>query len=177
MQINVSSGSKQVEVVPSVKVQESATIELLDFRGFDVITRIHLNAKGKLVANSVEVRQREGGEAVTSEAIRKIPVQQIIKRFVRHEISQDAWGELADGTQVVAFGLLETAEAQQLRASGPVAETLRWVAIVYKLAEFLDDPPTKAVETSFSVSRSTAGAWIGRARAAGLIAPHGNDEV
>ncbi|MDT2010320.1 hypothetical protein FXW78_55035 [Rhodococcus opacus] len=73
------------------------------------------------------------------------------------------------GAEVVALGLLSTSEARQLKKLGPQPETIKQVARVYRLAEFMSDAPTKAIEDAFEVSRSTAGAWIGRARSAGLI--------
>lgn len=48
------------------------------------------------------------------------------------------------------------------RGVGPTPETIEQVGRVYLLADLVGDPPTRAVEQAFHISRSTAGAWIGR---------------
>lgn len=51
-------------------------------------------------------------------------------------------------------------------------EHLKEVARVYQEAQANDDPPTRAVESHFAVSHSTAAKWVGAARRADLLPPH-----
>jgi transposase len=48
---------------------------------------------------------------------------------------------------------------------------LRKVAAVYSAAAGKGHAPTRAVEAYFGTSRSSAGRWVGAARAAGLLEP------
>lgn len=48
-------------------------------------------------------------------------------------------------------------------------DKIRSAAAVYRLAAASGGAPTVAVEKEFGISRSTAGAWIGRARACGYL--------
>lgn len=161
-----------VEIAPGVKLHRQARVELTDYRGYDISARVHVADSGKVEVTSLEVSQRKGGEPVTGAALRSIAVQKIVREFVRVELSMSKGHKT--GTTVMAHGLLTKDEARAAKDRGPTAETLDLVAQVYRLAVLMDDAPTKAVEEVFEVSRSTAGAWIGRARSAGLLeAPHG----
>lgn len=55
-------------------------------------------------------------------------------------------------------------------------EHLQEVAKIYTAAQASDDPPTQAVRVRFAVSHSTAAKWVGAARRAGFLPPHGSDE-
>lgn len=48
---------------------------------------------------------------------------------------------------------------------------LEQVAEIYLTAGIHGMPPTKAVREFYGISQSTAGAWVGQARASGLL-PH-----
>ena len=157
-----------VEVIPGVKVPRFANVAAENYRGFNLRASIVLDDTPKLLVDSLAVDRRDDGPQITSDSLRTIAVQWLINCYVEMAI----WLSFPnDKDDVVAKGLLTKAEASRLHAQGPTKETIEWVARVYKLAVLCGGAPTKWVEQSFSVSRSTAGNWIGRARAAGLIAP------
>ncbi|MBP1053061.1 hypothetical protein J6397_23165 [Rhodococcus qingshengii] len=165
--IEVRAMDHSFELIPGLKIRRQANVKLFGYRGYDVDADLVVTDSGKAEVSRMAVIQREGGEPVTGVALRSIAVQSVVKAYVRMEVT--TWMPYAAGTRVVAFGILEEEEAQKLRSLGPVPETLEAVAKVYRVAEFLEDPPVKAVEAAFSIPRGTAGSWIGRARAAGLI--------
>lgn len=155
------------EVFPGLVIRRRATVRMTDYRGYDIDADLVVTDSGKAEVNRLTVSKRPDGDSVTGVALRAIAVQSIIKAYVQVEIA--TWLPDPKGDRVVAFGILGEDEAQQLREMGPVPQTLEAVAKVYRLAEFLEDPPVKAVQAAFSIPRGTAGAWIGRARSAGLI--------
>ncbi|MGZ3141910.1 hypothetical protein ACVDFE_07905 [Lentzea chajnantorensis] len=160
-----------VEVIEDVHVAEG-TLNLADYHGFDVTAGVAYDGE-RLVVESLCVHRREGGEPVTGEALRKITVQSVLRDSLRAatKIRGGLGADLPEGTPVRAQGMITVAEAERLRDEGPTAETLNWVARIYRVADVIGDPPTKAVREAFGISQSTAGNWIGRARSAGLIPP------
>jgi hypothetical protein len=124
-------------------------------------------ADGRLVADNVRVSRREGGDPVTSEALRSIPVARLVRaasgavRHVREEYPGGgmslgpAWPNEEEGAYVAKHGLDD--------------DTLRIVARVYRVAYLLGDAPTKRVETLFNLPRSTASRWIATARQRGYL--------
>lgn len=167
--IRVEPLDHSFELFPGLTIHRQAKVTLTGYRGYDVTAKLTVNDAGKPEVSSLTVEQREGGPAVTGVALRSIAVQSVAKAYIKVEAA--AWLPVEPGTRVVAFGILKEEEAQRLKELGPVPETLEAVSKVYRLAEFLDEPPVKAVEGAFSIPRGTAGAWIGRARSAGLIPP------
>lgn len=162
-----------VDIAPGVKLHRQAKVELTDYRGYDVSALVRVAESGRVEVTSLMVNQREGGEPVTGAALRSIAVQKVVREFVKVELAMAK--DHKAGEVVMAYGLMTREDAKVAKDRGPTTETLEQVAQVYRLAVLMDDAPTKAVEEVFDVSRSTAGAWIGRARSAGLleVAPHG----
>lgn len=132
--------------------------------------------------------QRRG---VTSETLRRIPVQS----FLRDAISQLASADASDGTArfrgvvpvesgvaslsgveeqmdaVTPTGMLGLGadDVARLREAGPTTETLRWVARVYRIGQIWEEPPAKTVRESFGLPASTATYWIKQARGKGIL--------
>ncbi len=173
MKVTWKDTKGRAEVAPGVNIWTAATGVLEDYKGYDVTAEVELSDAGRLEVSKLSVAQRPGGPPVTGEALRTITVQSIIRDSVATSLQMgNKWPK---GKEISANGLLATEEALRLKAAGPVAETLEWVGRVYRLSEIIGHAPTKAVEETFQISRSTAGAWIGRARAAGHIAPVGDN--
>lgn len=160
-----------VEVADGVHVAEG-TVKLTDYHGFDVSAVVAYDGE-RLVVDSLTVTRRAGGEPVTGEALRKITIQAMLRDNLRAatRIRGGHGSQLPEGTPVRGFQMITEEEVERLRQAGPAAETLAWVARIYRAADAIGDPPTKAVREAFGISQSTAGNWIGRARSAGLIPP------
>jgi hypothetical protein len=58
-----------------------------------------------------------------------------------------------------------------LSEEGPTDRTLRWTAHLYRYGLAIEYNPTKSVEESLGVPRSTAGRWIAKARERGYLEP------
>ncbi len=139
-----------------------------EVNGYDVEVTVAHQA-GRLVAQELTVRQRDGGPPVTSEALRAIPVAAITKRAVSFALEVKTTGS-GDSTLTEMSPLWLVPETiERLRSNGPTPETLGFVAQVYRLALLVGDAPTRAVETTFGLPRSTAGRWVAMARRAGLL--------
>lgn len=161
-----------VEVIPGIKVHRRTELTVDEYRGFDLMLVVEIDdstGMARAVVSSLKVIHREDGVLISSDSLRTIAVQGIVRKYVQMEIRNSTSDKIPSDVKVVAQGILTTAEAERLKELGPVAETLEWVAKVYRLAILIDDAPAKAVQLSFDISRSSAGNWIGRARSAGLI--------
>ncbi|MCA4132952.1 hypothetical protein [Arthrobacter sp. M4] len=160
-----------VEIAPGVTIWSRAKTTIEPYKGYRVDAEVSVAESGRVEIDSLTVSRLPGGEPVTGEALRKVAVQSIIRDAVKTGIQQSIGSTIAPGTQVSALGMIPTEDAVRLKHEGPTAETLEWVGRIYRVSELIDSAPTKAVEETFGISRSTAGAWIGRARAAGHIPP------
>jgi hypothetical protein len=58
-----------------------------------------------------------------------------------------------------------------ITAGGPTDRALQWVAHVYRYGYAVSFNPTKAVQETLKLPRSTAGRWIAAAREAGYLGP------
>lgn len=157
-------GQKRTEVAPGIMAPETASIEAGDVSGYDVHIQVVLN-DGRYIATEVCVRQRDGGPPVTGEAIRRVPVANIIRRSLPGAVTWVA--DKSDGV----IRSTDAAMPENVTAHGPTDEALTWVARAYRLALLLDMPPTKEVEASIGLPRSTAGRWVALARERGFLGP------
>lgn len=131
------------------------------------------------------------GRGLTSETLRRIPVQSLL----RDAISQLASSDAADGRAQyrgvipvesgvdVLHGVedemppvsatemlgLEVNDVARLREAGPTTETLQWVARVYRVGQIWEEPPAKTVREAFGLPASTATYWIKQARGRGIL--------
>jgi hypothetical protein len=169
----------KVEIAPGVTIFEYGEVAMEDYRGFDVAATVAYNGR-RLEVHRLTVSKRADGSAVTGEALRTIAVEDVLRESARHALARGvgavkiaptvARGHWAAPDADVAR-TVGAAAAERLREMGPARETLEAVAVVYRVAEVIGEPPTKAVREAFGISQSTAGAWIGRARSAELVPP------
>lgn len=144
------------ELGDGLKLPTTVTVTSTDVGGYDVELHAEYDQDaGRYVARSAEVRAGDGAE-VTGEALRSIPVATILRDGVMSALQ----------ATVLLNGERPPADAGK---AGPTAETLRWVARIYRLALLLGDAPTQAVAAGLSIPRSTAGRWVTRARDRGLL--------
>lgn len=160
-----------VEVAPGFKLWREVVCTALDYHGMDVTaTGSWSTARSQLSVTRLDIRQREEGGPITAELIRQIPVTPFLRRAFLASVRAGLTPEGAEDLRPRrAFGLVPIDTAVRCRALGPVAETLEWVALVYRAAAAIGDNPTKAVRETFEISQSTAGAWVSAARRAGHL--------
>ena len=161
-----------VTIAPGFKLWREVVTELFDYHGMDVTATVTWSEQQRqLVVSRLDVRQPKGGASVTAEAIRHIAVHQIVRRSVKVSVlaGLTPGSSVELGQERAAFGLISKEQVGRCRVAGPVPETLEWVALLYRAALAIGDPPTKSVREVFELSSSTAGAWVGAARKQGYL--------
>jgi hypothetical protein len=131
----------------------------------DIVATMVLEGR-RYVVQELRITRQNEGEPITSELIRKIPVQRLIRGLVSDAVELWILQPSPEGTRNYAISLVELSEDERGRlvAAGPTDETLLWVARIYVMAELAGDPPAKSVRETFGVPTSTASYWIKRAR-------------
>jgi hypothetical protein len=105
------------------------------------------------IVNEVRCTRRRRGPEVSGEVIRAIPVA----------------GILRNGALQANKILVPRASSTDYRALGPVDESLRAVALVYRMARLVRDDPTQAVSAALGLPRPTASRWVQTARSRGFL--------
>ncbi len=164
---NELSTALPVPVAPGIAFPAEVTVTAEDCQGYDVVIVV-VPAAGRLVARSVEVRQRDDGPPVTGEAIRAVPVAGLVRQASGHVLSVDSTHPDGQAHQL-SRRTIDKAGVERLRQAGPTDETLDWVAYIYRLALMLGTPPTGTVERDLELPRSTAGRWVAMARERGFL--------
>lgn len=153
-----------VQVSPGLGMFREVTVRDA-VNGYDVEVVV-VPEGGRLVAREVRVSRRAAGPPVTSEAIRSIPVAELTKKAAKHVFSIK---EEAGYRSMAPISTITQKEAARFREAGPTSWTLENVAEVYRIALLTGEPPTKAVENTFGIPRSTAGRWVAAAREQGFL--------
>jgi len=120
----------------------------------------------RYVVQELCITRRVGGAPITSELIRGVAVQGLIRGTVSDalELRVPQFSPEGTTTHNVSMVVLPQEERERMVEAGPTDETLLWVARIYVMAELVGDPPAKHVRDSFGVPTSTAGYWIRRAK-------------
>jgi hypothetical protein len=171
--LNKARTSKgKVTIAKGFQLWREVVIELSDYHGMDVeVTVSWSDELRQLIVSRIDVRQMEGGEPITGEALRQFALHQFVRRSVIESVKSGLTpgGRVEIGQERAAFGLITREQVEQCRAAGPVSETLKWVATLYRAGFAMGDGPTKTVREVFGISQSTAGAWVGTARKQGYL--------
>lgn len=138
-----------------------------EVNGYDVEVLV-VAENGRLVAREVRVSRRPDGPPVTSEVIRSVPVAELTKKAARHVFGLEE-EESPGSWRMTPISKISESDAARFREAGPTSWTLENVADVYRIALLVGEPPTKAVETTFGIPRSTAGRWVAAAREQGFL--------
>lgn len=168
-----------VEIAPGLLMPAATLVTDDDYRGYRV-EAIVTPDRGRLVVSTLTVHRLDDGTPVTGEGLRQIALTPFIKAAlsaaysrlaaVPHDdpVAIEAARQRAAAGQV-AWGLLNIADRDRLKAAGPTEETLRWVALLYRVAVAVAEPPVKTVQGAFGVSLRTATNWVAAARRTGLL--------
>ncbi|MDQ3103705.1 MAG: hypothetical protein M3Q87_00505 [Actinomycetota bacterium] len=165
--MSTNAKGKAVAVAPGLGIARLVTVTVEDWSGYDVAVEV-VPEGGRLVAQEVRVHRRDGGPAVTGEAIRSVPVAALTKQAARHVLTfvqKDGYTEWTPTQQLTA------ADVAAIQEAGPTTASLRWVAYLYRLGLVMGDPPTRTVEKALELPRSTAGRWVALARERGFLGP------
>jgi hypothetical protein len=150
---------------------------------------------GHPVCEELRLRRRPGGPPVSGTVLRRIPVGDYVTRAVE-QLGHAVYKRSPDGPPTYTFdgveapvravefdeqhdmtpigGMPRTAEykaaARTPREAGRISDdTLREVADIYRKAHAERAAPTEAVATEMSISRTSAGRWVRRARERGYL--------
>jgi hypothetical protein len=129
---------------------------------YTVEVTVELQA-GRLVCQSLTCHQRKGGEPVTAEGLRHMPVAAIVSRSAQKRLM---WVE-SSGKSARPFTLQGAVRTRPF--GGPSDEELRYAAGIYRLAHATGNPPTRAISEVFELPPSTAAKWVMRARERGFL--------
>lgn len=154
-------GAGKTTIFPGFELWNEVDAELRDYHGYDVQALIRLRAE-RLEVDELTVMRRDGGEPITGIGIRELSIPAIVRRSLTANAP-------AAREERIAFGLLTSDEAEEAKAAGPVEDSLRKVAMVYRAALATQSPPTKAVQDVFDLPARTAGSWISKAKGKGYI--------
>lgn len=163
----------QVPIAPGLVADSPIRVYVEDCNGYDLVLDVVAipavdNRAGRFACRSLLVQQAGSGPPITTEGLRGVPVAGLTKRAgVDHVLSVEFSG--GDWVHLASRQLTEEI-CERLRKVGPRSETLSWVAYIYRLALVLGEPPTKSVEQTLGIARSTAGRWVAEARAKGFLA-------
>ncbi|MBN1461005.1 MAG: hypothetical protein JXA57_15850 [Armatimonadetes bacterium] len=160
--INGMPGYEEVDLGDGVLVQRAVEFEVTGIEdiGADMIRGEAQLRDGRFSLTSLAIE----GPSLTAAMLRKIPVQDILRRVVvmsAHKTLKDTRG----GT----FHMAGLGFDQEVAKHGPTPEALRAAAAVYRLAYAIGDNPTQAVAVNLGLAGSTASRWVMKARAAGYL--------
>lgn len=177
MDIEVTPDLKSdlTHVAPGLAVYSSYRFEV-DDPALPGVVSIEIRMDGRApTCHSFRVQQRAGGEPITAEAIRQIP----LAGMVRHSVEWALW-EVRD--EKPGKALLVALSTQEQITAGYMAtarqkpyteERIQQVANLYNEALRDGKPPTKYVEQSLPASRSTTARLVREARKRRLIPARG----
>jgi len=98
----------------------------------------------------------DNDQPIPAEALRQLPLRTLVRQAVGANLLT-----LNIGQRITAI------DGEDAKGS-----ELRQVALAYRIARLVGDPPTKAVEKSLGVSRATAARRVAEARKAGYLLAH-----
>jgi len=154
------TGSTRIELGDGLFMYEDTRITVRHWE-HDIDIRVGV-IDGRLAAEEVCVRCHDASTAVTSEALRAIPVAGLVRHAA--DAVQYVAGRHDGGAESIGPAWPNEEEGAYVAAHGLDDRTLKIVARVYRIAYLLGDSPTKKVETVFDIPRSTAGRWVSAAR-------------
>lgn len=125
---------------------------------------------GSLVVQAMQVSQQPGGEPVTVDGLRAIPLTSYRDAgswglYLHH----DKVHQRASGPRVVREPITYPEDGIKAAKYGPNDDALEALALIYKVALIIGRPPTREVATELNLTRPTAGRWVMKARAKGLL--------
>lgn len=130
---------------------------------FDVELEAELE-QGRFTVQWLKAVKRPGGDGVTNEGLRLVPVARILQHAVEEIVVEGDWGP-----DVVDWG--PAVLPKRTPRSGPEDEVLILVAVLYRLAYMVSVPPTAYVAERLGLPQSTAGRWVSKARKARHLGP------
>jgi hypothetical protein len=121
----------------------------------------------RIVAKKVKIDATDDRPELSSSLMQKIKIQNFLRTLLRQAAVIPS--EIDGVRSPISLSPIDAEYAEHIRAEGPTDSTLKVVARYYRLAEAINEPPTKAVQECLQIPRPTAANWVSRARSAGLL--------
>lgn len=164
--VRIETPLGKVDIGGGVRVPARARLFLSEDPPYELEAWVKLEA-GRYVVEKLVIGRQAGGPPVTSEGIRGIPVQAIVREVIR-EAAERIVNTGARG-RATARWTRSNSDIARLRKAGPIDETLQVAADVYRVSRVIGDPPAKAVAQAFQIPQRTATYWIKLARERGFL--------
>lgn len=119
---------------------------------------------GRYVVDELVISRRKGAPPITTEALRAVPVAQIVRDGLH-----DNFRSMMEGVGLRPAQNPPGTLAEAVRTG--TDEGLQLVAAIYRLAYAFGYSPTAGLAEAFRTSRATAGRWIAAARERGFLGP------
>lgn len=126
--------------------------------------------ESRYVCTSLTLRQRKGGQPVTSQGLRAIPVASLIRSIVQGKVWLLHEESLSPGEITREPGTAADLPSGKRRRRRP-GEDVDAAAAVYAVAAVSGQPPTKAVADELQIPLGTARRLVAQARASGYRLP------
>jgi hypothetical protein len=175
-QVTTQLSKDRVEIVPGVTGPAWLTTDAPAVPtvkgGLSLGLRIEYYPKhGRYAVREISVHADAPDAVITAEDLRDVPIATWIPAILLiipgpegEPVIQDlTTPDDHDGSE--PWGRTPPADVKDYR----VSRVLPWVAHIYRFAYAVGLSPTKTVEQTFEIPRSTAGNWINKARTAGLL--------
>jgi hypothetical protein len=121
----------------------------------------------RIVAKQVNILATDDRPELSSSLMQKIKIQNFLRDLLKNAALVP--GDAGDVFYPISLTPISEQYSESVRAQGPNESTLDLVARYYRLAEVINEPPTKAVQECLRIPRPTAANWVSRARATGLL--------
>jgi hypothetical protein len=159
--------------LPDLVLPREVQISVEDEPELDMDLTIDVEYDDKLqryVARRVEARARDGQE-IRGANLRAVRVQQYVQEGLNGAVTVSR----KDGREL-EFPIAEDL-ARELIAAGPSNQrTMLYVARIYRMAEIMNLPPAREIQTQLHLTAPTASVWIRRARDRGLLPQPGEGD-
>jgi hypothetical protein len=177
MLLNVSSktplGRRQfedaVELAPGIvtvrRIEAAVTADEVDFEMHVVVEFDGTRYR----CTELTCRQPDGKSApITTEGLREVAVAEIVAAVAYSGAALFERGTTGKGAVTFTPFRGDNVRAA-IEAGGPTDDVLQAVAFLYRFGFALGSAPTKYVQGSLKIPRSTAGRWIAMARERGYL--------
>ena len=189
-----SPGKKYVTIGEELAVAREVTATWIGLALLPYDVKLHASfGERQFAVDDLQVSPKShGGEAVTTDGIRRLPITRLMRLAVETTLARvrlgpdgepmrTAGGEL----RVVPYGEPMRTAGGELRVvpyamldglppiprGGPDDAVLKYVAALYRLAHACHEPETKSVAHAFGIPPSTASKWVMKAREREFLGP------
>ena len=149
----------------------TATATADDIQVESTIEAVYSADAGRYRIAATRHRPTNDAAEITPTVLRQVRLGELLSAAVPHCVAVEFENKQATVHDLLGKNdrILPTWMAEAAAKSGPTAETLELVQLVYGIAALAALPPMRAVASELGIPERTATHWITKARAAGLL--------